>query len=179
MAGYIMDLRRAVGHRLLMQVGASVIVEDDRGRILLQLRSDSRCWGYHGGSVELDERVEDAARRELLEETGLAAGEMTLFGVFSGPEMHNIYPNGDEVSCVDIVFLCRDYSGEMRCQPGEVEALRFFSADQLPRPLSPPTIPALRQWAEAKIKESQAAASRVTGLDAQAPKAGTPCAGNA
>ena len=153
--GYILDLRKTVGHRPLLQVGASVIIEDDQGRTLLQLRSDSHCWGYHGGSVELDERVEDAARRELYEETGLTAGRMTLFGVFSGPELHNVYPNGDETSCVDVVYLCRDYAGELRCQPGEVEALRFFPADQLPSPLSPPTIPALRLWAEGKKKEKE------------------------
>ena len=55
MSNYIMDLRKIVGHRPLLQVGASVIVEDNEGRILLQLRSDNLCWGYSGGSVELDE----------------------------------------------------------------------------------------------------------------------------
>ena len=55
MSGYIMDLRKIVGHRPLLQVGASVIVEDADGRILLQKRSDNLCWGYAGGSVELDE----------------------------------------------------------------------------------------------------------------------------
>lgn len=73
---YIMDLRKIVGHRLLLQVGASVIVEDGKGRVLLQKRSDNHCWGYAGGSVELDEDVEDAAKRELLEETGLTANSL-------------------------------------------------------------------------------------------------------
>ena len=68
MSSYIMDLRKIVGHRPLLQVGASVIVEDKEGRILLQLRSDNHCWGYAGGSVELDEEVEEAAKRELFEE---------------------------------------------------------------------------------------------------------------
>ena len=54
MSNYIMDLRKIVGHRPLLQVGASVIVEDGEGRTLLQLRSDNHCWGYAGGSVELD-----------------------------------------------------------------------------------------------------------------------------
>ena len=71
MSGYIMDLRKIVGHRPLLQVGASVIVEDEKGRVLLQKRTDNHCWGYPGGSTELDERVEDAAARELREETGL------------------------------------------------------------------------------------------------------------
>ena len=51
MSDYIMDLRKIVGHRPLLQVGASVIVEDEAGRILLQKRSDNNCWGYAGGSV--------------------------------------------------------------------------------------------------------------------------------
>ena len=75
--GYIMDLRKIVGHRTLLQVGASVIVEDAQGRVLLQKRTDNHCWGYPGGSTELDERVEDAAARELLEETGLTANGLT------------------------------------------------------------------------------------------------------
>ena len=58
MSDYIMDLRKIVGHRPLLQVGASVIVEDEDNRILLQLRRDNHCWGYPGGSVELDEEVE-------------------------------------------------------------------------------------------------------------------------
>lgn len=68
MSSYIMDLRKLVGHKPILQVGASVIVEDSDGRILLQKRKDNHCWGYAGGSVELDERVEEAAKRELFEE---------------------------------------------------------------------------------------------------------------
>ncbi|MBS4968787.1 MAG: NUDIX domain-containing protein [Lachnospiraceae bacterium] len=101
MSDYIMDLRKIVGHRPLLQVGASVIVEDEKGRILLQKRSDNHCWGYAGGSVELDETVEDAAKRELFEETGLTAEHLELFGVFSGKDLHYVYPNGDEVSNID------------------------------------------------------------------------------
>ena len=80
MSNYIMDLRKLVGHRPLLQVGASVIVEDAEGQILLQLRSDNLCWGYAGGSVELDEVVEDAAKRELLEETGYVSDEWQYLG---------------------------------------------------------------------------------------------------
>lgn len=150
MSDYIMGLRKIVGHRPLLQVGASVIVENENGEVLLQKRADNHCWGYAGGSVELDEIVEEAARRELLEETGLIAREMTLFGVFSGEDMHYIYPNGDEVSNIDIVYLCKKYDGCLRCQEGEVEALRFFPADALPEDLSPPVRTPLRQWVSSK-----------------------------
>ena len=67
MSGYILELRKVVGHRPLIQTGASVLVEDSEGRILLQLRHDNHCWGYPGGSMEIDEELEDTARRELFE----------------------------------------------------------------------------------------------------------------
>lgn len=146
MSNYIMDLREIVGHRPLLQVGASVIVEDAQGRVLLQLRSDNHCWGYAGGSVELDEVVEEAAKRELFEETGLIAESLELFGVFSGKDTHYIYPNGDEVSNVDIVYICRQYSGTLKCQAGEVEDLRFFCIDEIPNNISKPIRKALNKW---------------------------------
>lgn len=144
--GYIMDLRRLVGHRPLIQVGAGVIVEDGDGRVLLQLRADNHCWSYCGGSIEIDECVEDAAKRELFEETGLIAGELELFGVWSGPELHYIYPNGDEVSNVDVVFICRKFTGELKPQESEVTEVRFFHTDEIPDNLSPPIRPALEKW---------------------------------
>lgn len=143
---YIMELRKEVGHRPLLQVGASVIVVDEQGRILLQLRSDNKTWGYAGGSVEIDENVEDAAKRELYEETGLIAQELTLFGVFSGKELHNIYPNGDEVSNIDIVYICKSYNGELKCQKGEVENLKFFDISDLPDSIFKPNVPAIEEY---------------------------------
>ena len=150
MSNYIMDLRKIVEHRPLLQVGASVIVEDSQGRILLQLRSDNHCLGYAGGSVELNEIVEDAAKRALFEETGLTAEKLELFGVFSGKDTHYIYPNGDEVSNVDIVYVCRHYSGSLKRQEGEVDALKFFTIDEIPKNISKPIRVALTKWIEQK-----------------------------
>lgn len=138
-----MDMRKVVGHRCILQVGASVILEDKNGRVLLQKRADNHMWGYAGGSVELDEKVEDAAKRELYEETGLIANSLELFGVFSGKELHYIYPNGDEVSNIDVVYVCRDYCGELKRQEDEVVELKFFDYANLPEKLSPPIKPVL------------------------------------
>jgi 8-oxo-dGTP pyrophosphatase MutT (NUDIX family)/GNAT superfamily N-acetyltransferase len=116
------------------------------GKILLQKRRDNGCWGFHGGAVELDEVVEEAAKRELFEETGLTANSLELFGVFSGADMHYVYPNGDEVSNVDIVFVCRDYSGELTPDLNEVAGLCWFSSGNLPENISPPQVKPLSEY---------------------------------
>lgn len=73
MSGYIMELRKLVGHRTLIQCAASIIVINQQGQILLGKRTDNHLWGYSGGSLEIDEKVEDCAKRELQEEMGLIA----------------------------------------------------------------------------------------------------------
>ena len=150
MSNYIFDLRKIVGHRPLLQVGASVIVEDSKERILLQLRSDNNCWGYPGGSVELDEVVMEAAKRDLFEETGLIAKKLELFGIYSGKETHYIYPNGDEVSNVDIVYLCKDYEGILIESNEEVKQLKWFSYNELPNNISPPVKKPIMDWQDKK-----------------------------
>lgn len=129
--GYIMDLRKILGHRKLLMAGAGVFILRDK-QVLLQRRRDNGLWADHGGSVELSERVEDAARRELTEETGLTANRLEFLGLLSGPEMDFTYPNGDEASLVCAYYLCRDFSGEIKRQDEEVTALRWFPLGALP-----------------------------------------------
>ena len=132
MMGYIMDLRKIVGHRKLLMPGAGVFPIQD-GKVLLQRRKDNGLWGDHGGSVELSEKVEDAVRREMQEETGLLPGKLEFLGIYSGPEMDYVYPNGDQVSIIGMYFTCTDFSGTVRLQAEEVTDLKWFPLDQLPR----------------------------------------------
>jgi 8-oxo-dGTP pyrophosphatase MutT (NUDIX family) len=134
---YIKTMRKYIGHERLMIVGGSVIVHDS-GKILLQKRSDNGCWGYPGGCVELGEQVEETAKRELLEETGLTANTLEVLGIFSGKELFYTYPNGDMVANNDVVFLCEDFSGELIHNSDETTALQWFELDFLPDKISPP-----------------------------------------
>lgn len=140
MTEYIKTMRGYVGHRTIMQVGASVVIVREDGAMLLQRRSDNGLWGYHGGSVELGEDTRDAAKRELFEETALTAEDLELHGVYSGKDTFYRYPNGDEVFNVDILYICRRWSGEPSPQKGEVEELRWFAPQDLPpdEMISPP-----------------------------------------
>jgi 8-oxo-dGTP diphosphatase len=78
---------------------ASVVLVDRRGWVLLQERDehpvlDPEKWGFVGGGVEPGEAYVEAARRELLEETGLAVPDLHLFGRF--PVFHHQTGGRDE-----------------------------------------------------------------------------------
>ena len=153
MTGYMAEMRKLVGHRTIIQCAASIICVDDKSRMLLGKRSDNHKWGYSGGAVEIDERAEDCAKRELLEEMGLVAEELSFFYVNSGPETHYIYPNGDEVSNFEIVYLCRKWHGELKADDGEMEELRFFSCEEVDlNEISPPIRPVVEKFIQCSKK---------------------------
>ncbi|MGE6256712.1 NUDIX hydrolase [Heyndrickxia sporothermodurans] len=144
--GYIMELRKSIGSKPLIMVGANVLLLNEQGHLLLQLRKDNQCWGLAGGSMEPGETLEEVAHRELFEETGFVALQLTLFSVFSGEEFYYKYPHGDEVYNVVATYICTDYEGETRIDPEEVVELRFFPLNQLPENISPPEMPIIREF---------------------------------
>lgn len=129
--GYIRELRKLVGHRPLILPGAVVLVFNNEGKLLLQHRSDGG-WGLPGGLMELGESLEETARREVKEETGLDIGELKLEGVFSGAEYYLKVANGDELYSVTTVYSTNEYAGELEIDELESIDLQFFSLDQLP-----------------------------------------------
>ena len=127
-------MRQLVGHRPLMLVGAGVILY--RGRqLLLQKRTDDGTFGKHGGIMDYEEVAEDACRREVMEEIGLRVGKLTLFGVYTGPDMTVAYPNGDIANYTDIVYVSDDFDGEPSLIDGEAAELGWFDIDALPNNL--------------------------------------------
>lgn len=69
------------------QLAVSVVLECD-GRYLLVERANDPGKGHFafpGGRVEPGENLEVAARRELMEETGLSVGTLTLIAEFHIP----------------------------------------------------------------------------------------------
>jgi 8-oxo-dGTP pyrophosphatase MutT (NUDIX family) len=142
---YIFELRQFIGHRPVLMVGAAILVLDEQNRLLLMKRSDSGFWGPPGGGTEPGEIVEQAARRETLEETDLLIGEISLFGVFSGPELYYKYPNGDEVYNVTIVYTSKDWRGEIKLSDEHTE-WKWCAADEIPDELSPPIKPVIDQF---------------------------------
>ncbi|MFC0187085.1 NUDIX hydrolase [Fictibacillus aquaticus] len=144
--GYIKDLRKLVGTRPLIMPGACVLLINNKGELLLQLRADNRCWGLPGGAMEPGEKLEDVAARETFEETSLIVSNLKLFNVFSGPEFYYRYPNGDEVHNVVTVFICREYSGVPKADHSESLDVRFFPLSNLPDSVNPPDLPLIQSF---------------------------------
>jgi 8-oxo-dGTP pyrophosphatase MutT (NUDIX family) len=142
---YILQLRQYIGHRPILMVGAGILILDDQNRLLLLKRTDNHCWGIAGGSTEPGEVVEEAARRETFEETNLKIGEMSLFGIFSGPELYYKYPNGDEVYNVTIMYVSYDWRGEIQLNDEHSE-WNWFAACEIPVNISPPIRPVIEQF---------------------------------
>lgn len=83
---------------------------------------------------------------------GLIADELEFFCVNSGPEAHYFYPNGDEVSNFEIVYLCRQWHGQLHSLDGEMEELRFFSLDEIDlAEISPPICHVIARYIEKQI----------------------------
>ena len=130
--GYIMDLRKHIGHDALIGVGATTLVFNDKNELLLNLRADTNTWGIPGGSMELYETIEETAIRELKEETGICADELELVTVLSGKDYYFEYPNGDKMCTVIVLFKVLNYSGTMKVSDSESTALKFFPLSNLP-----------------------------------------------
>lgn len=131
-ASYVERMRRHVGHDPLLLAAAGVLVFDDQQRVLLQRRSDDATWGIPGGALEPGERLEETARRELKEETGLDAGELALVSLRSGPECFLVYPNGDQCHVVSATYAAWSWSGTLSTSDPETVDLGFFEPDDLP-----------------------------------------------
>ncbi|MBQ5425693.1 MAG: NUDIX domain-containing protein, partial [Pseudobutyrivibrio sp.] len=100
---YIGDLRKVIGHDTIMTVGCGVLVENEKGQVLLQKRSDNGQWCVPGGALELGETYKEAAARELREEVGIEVKELQLFGLYSGDDRMITYPNQDVVYSLAVI----------------------------------------------------------------------------
>ncbi|MHB2265755.1 NUDIX hydrolase [Aliihoeflea sp. PC F10.4] len=103
---------------------ASLAVIRD-GRFLLVRRGRGMARGQYafpGGRLEAGETPQNAARRELFEETGLTAGDLSLIRV--------IEIDGGDVSYELSVFLCLDASGDA-VAGDDAEEAGWYAAEEM------------------------------------------------
>jgi 8-oxo-dGTP pyrophosphatase MutT (NUDIX family) len=149
---YLGRLRALTGPQPLLCPCTRVVLEDAQGRILLQARSEpAGVWGLPGGHIELGESALQAARREILEETGLRVTALVPFGHASEPSRERVVlPNGDACHYHAMLFHCHEFEGQPHpADHNESERLDWFDpAGPLP-PMGPhveATVAAFRRY---------------------------------
>ena len=125
---YIHELRKEIGSRkIILNCAGALIIRDDK--ILFQRRADNGKWGLIGGLLEMNETYEQAALREIHEETGLDVRRESFLGIFHNH--HMVWNNGDTAHVISAVFTAGIISGTPRIDEESYE-LRFFGKDELP-----------------------------------------------
>jgi 8-oxo-dGTP pyrophosphatase MutT (NUDIX family) len=143
---YLGQLRRAVGHNLVLMPGAMVFLQREDDKVLLTKRADDGSWCAPAGAAEPGGSFARTAIDELVEETGIevSEGDLVPFGCLSEAEAHTIhYPNGDVTHCFALLFLARTWRGDPVPDEKESTEARFFSLGETPEPLHSPTAHAL------------------------------------
>jgi len=127
-------------------VGVGAMVFNAEGEVFLArrgpaARNEQGTWEFPGGLVAFGERLEDAVRREFVEEFGMEIRPERLLGVFD-----HLIP-AERQHWVSATFIARHVSGtpEIR-EPGKCSEIGWFTISDPPEPLSLVTQDNLREY---------------------------------
>jgi mutator protein MutT len=137
-------------------VGVGVMILKD-GKVLLGRRhedpgkADSELhgegtWTMPGGKLDFGEKPEEAVFREAFEETGIKVAMDKLKMISVGNEIVS------DVHFVTLGFLCEDFAGEPKVmEPDEITEWRWFSLNDLPKPIYFPSEKIVKNYLAGKI----------------------------
>jgi len=128
------NLRRGIDY---IGVTVNFLVHDGNGKILLQKRSkncrdEQGRWDIGGGAVEFGETLDDAVKRELLEELCVKPLSIEAVQHYDAHRVHNGTPtHWVAVTYAALVNPDDIFIGE----PHKVDEIGWFTKDTLPSPL--------------------------------------------
>lgn len=111
------------------------VVQDHKTLLLWHRKLDA--WFPPGGHIDTDELPDDAARREVREESGLEVELITerstlgKVGVISQPECILLEDISDDHQHIDLIYFARVVGGTLRVSELEANDYRWCSFDDL------------------------------------------------
>ncbi len=118
-------------------VGVAVIVRKDN-KVLLGKRKSSHgagTWHFPGGKLDFYEELEDCAKREVEEETGIKIKNIKFVTIT------NDMFKSEDLHYVTIFMVCDHESGEPTIkEPEKCKVWGWFEWNKLPKPLFLPII---------------------------------------
>lgn len=127
---FVIELRRKVGHDLLLLPGVAAVVLDADGRVLLHRRADTGEWALICGVLEPGEDPAAAAAREVWVEAGLRVRAVRLADAAMSPPVQ--YPNGDRAQFLMVAYRCAVLGSDARVNDEESLEVRFFAPAEFP-----------------------------------------------
>ena len=113
-----------------VKVGVGVIILNSDNKILLGLRRGSHganTWGLPGGHVDFGETLEEAAVREVNEETNLKLENLKLVSIADDIMLH------EGKHYISVGFVSKKYSGTLTIKEKEkCLQWKWFAPDALP-----------------------------------------------
>ncbi|MDR0978516.1 MAG: NUDIX domain-containing protein, partial [Lachnospiraceae bacterium] len=111
---------------------------------LLQQRNkepEKEYWSIPGGKVEFFEKIEDALKREIKEETGVDIEIVRLLGIC------NHIVDNEKIHYISPSYLCKIKSGEPKImEPQKHIDMKWFPLDELPKNLTITTKTAIEDY---------------------------------
>lgn len=122
-----------------VRVGVAVLIRNPEGKVLFGLRKGDHgggTWSLPGGHVDFGEEPEDAARREVMEETGLAVGVVSKHVALPYVNSH-FRETGKQY--ITLYFEAQFLGGKpLLMEPEKCERWEWFDPATPPSPLFEP-----------------------------------------
>ncbi len=128
------DHRRGIDH---IGISACSISHDGKGKILLmkrgkKARDEHGKWDICGGAIEFGESIDEAVRREVMEELCVEPLDIDFLTVYDAHREHN----GSKTHWIAIVHAVKVDPRKVKIgEPHKIEEIGWFSAETLPSPL--------------------------------------------